>query len=68
MTRTTSGRELAGRPISIRAVVGRSVAEGTSLSQPLDHLVRLTGEAVLASSNPRGASHHAATRKTKEIA
>ena len=68
MTRTTSGRALAGRPISIRAVVGRPVAEGTTPSQPLDHLVRLIGEAVPASSNPRRVSHHAATRKTKEIA
>jgi len=68
MTRTTSGRALAGRPTSIRAVVGRSVAEGTTPSRPLDHLVRLTGGAIPAPPNPRGASHHAATRKTKEIA
>lgn len=66
MTRT--GRAAAGQPISIRAVADRSVAEGTNVSRPQDHLVRLTGEAVPASSNPRGASHHAATRKTKEIA
>jgi len=67
MTRTTRGRAAAGQPTSIRAVTVRSVAEGTPFPPP-DHLVRLTGGAIPAPPNPRGASHHAATRKTKEIA
>ena len=53
---------------SLRTADGRSMADGTHLSRPMDRMVRLTGEAALASLNTQGASHHATTRDTKEIA